>query len=36
MAEILLVAIVVATWLTGVGMIVATVALLWSLFNDRR
>jgi hypothetical protein len=36
MAEILLVAIVVATWTAGVGMIVATVALLWSLFNDRR
>ena len=37
MAEVLISALVIlATWLTGVGMIVLTGALLWSLFNDRR
>ena len=37
MVEILLSGLIVlATWLTGVVMIATIVALLWSLFNDRR
>jgi hypothetical protein len=37
MMEIFLsVLIILATWLTGVGMITIIAALLWSLFNDRR
>lgn len=37
MIEVLLFApIIAATWLMGLGAILMGVALIWSMFNDRR